>query len=175
MPYTSGAWHTSSILSVKILWKTNILTKSKFLLMTWKNIFKCQPQRHCHYIDHLKTLNIQLANLPMSQFKHAREYTSKMWNTTVYTWFFFKSETSNEENVNRVRKALTDWKMNFILESTLRIQHTLTKLEGNEPFAPMTHIKISDRITYLSKVAAKLGSGEKKLYLSEQNSPRRKK
>lgn len=86
---------------------------------------------------------------------------------------FFKSETSDAQNIKRVRKALTDrkikllLKINFIGESVSRIQQTVTKLERNEPFSPVMYRKIGNMITYLSNDAAKMLGKKTNAYLNK--------
>lgn len=69
-----------------------------------KNIFKCQPQCHCHNIDHLKILNVQLENLPTKPFQacwgmyfDVVEYYCKHLDTYQS---FSKFETPDAQNEN---------------------------------------------------------------------------
>ena len=125
-----------------------------------KNIFKRQPARHRRYLEHLKESKIEPVNLPPEPVQTrwgtyfcAIEYHAK--HLAAYESFFAK-EQSEAQNVNRVRKALADrkdslqLKMNFIAESSAKIKNTLTKLEGNQPFAPVLFQTISDMGAYLS-------------------------
>ncbi len=136
-----------------------------------KNIFKRQPDRQKRYKSHLRDRDIA-PNLPPEPVKtrwgtwfKAVEYHRTRLNEYES---FFNTESSEAQNMQRARRALAEnkqsflLKMNFISESTPKITHNLTKLEGNKPFAAVIYEQVNDISTYLSKGATKRSNfGEK--------------
>ena len=136
-----------------------------------KNIFKKRPARKSRFAAHLREINHDVKSLPP-------EPVATRWGT----WFdavsyhsthldayrtFFASEDSEAENVKRVRRVLGEeessdrllLKMNFITESCPKIKNTLTKLEGNKPFAPTMYTMVDGLCIYLMRGTAKTTFG----------------
>ena len=139
-----------------------------------KNIFKRQPQRKKCFVDHMA----KMENLPEDI---ARTVLPEPCATRWGTWFnaaeyhgthldvyesFFAEETSTAGLMERCREALAEskqtflLKMNFISECAPKLQHTLTKLEGNEPFAATIYNTVDDISTYLMQGSVKVLFGE---------------
>lgn len=138
-----------------------------------KNAFKRQPARKRRFVEYLNEMtHPEGGKLPP-------EPCSTRWGT----WFnavsyhrthlhayksFFTAEASDAENIRRIRLVLgstesTDQlllKMNFISESCPKIQHTLTKLEGNNPFAPLIYSMMNGLLTYLMRGCVKITFGD---------------
>ena len=74
---------------------------------------------------------------------------------------FFAEEDSDAIHIERIRTTLGQdkknllLKMNFICDSSPKIQFLLTRLKGNKPFAPVVYSMIDGLSTNLSNGTAK--------------------